>query len=234
MFVSRPLFGVHGQQVSAVQDISTTNLVAYWKMNAGTGTAAVSETGDHQGTLVGSPTWVTGKSGTGVSLNGTSQYINVTKTTALNITGNAVSIMAWINPTTVAGARRILGLPLSESGGGEKYFILLNASTVQFWIGVTSTSGQDHSVSASFTSTGTWSHICGVYNGTDMRLYVNGSLVGSPTNKTGNMNSSTNGDVQIGRFGPTFGQYFSGIVDEARIYSRAITSTEVSTVHSLG
>lgn len=231
---ARPLPGVHGQQVPAASDISTTNLVAFWRMNEGTGTSVSSETGNHSGTTYNSPTWVTGKSGTALSFNGTSQYVGITKTTALDVTASAISLMAWVNPTTTAGIRRILNLPYSETGGNEKYSILINAGTFQCLLKNTSGSGLEDGPSFAFTTTGSWSHLCAVYNGSNILLYINGSAVGTPYSRIGPVVASINGDVQIGRFGPTWGQYFSGVIDDVRIYSRAITATEVGTVYSLG
>ena len=94
--------------------------------------------------------------------------------------------------------------------------------------------GTESAMVFSFTTTGSWVHVAGVYNGTDMRLYINGSLVGTPVSKTGNLRSRVDGDLCIGRYGPTQGLYFVGMIDDVRVYSRAVTADEVSQVYGLG
>jgi chitodextrinase len=70
----------------------------------------------------------------------------------------------------------------------------------------------------------TWAHLAATYNGATVRLYVNGVQVASRA-QTGAIATSTN-PLQIG--GDTiYGQYFAGRIDEARIYNRALSVTEI-------
>jgi Concanavalin A-like lectin/glucanases superfamily len=70
----------------------------------------------------------------------------------------------------------------------------------------------------------TWSHLAMTYNGATMRLYVNGVLVSSRA-QTGNTVVSA-GAVQIGG-NTVWGEFFSGAIDEVRIYKRALSATEI-------
>ena len=72
----------------------------------------------------------------------------------------------------------------------------------------------------------TWSHLASTYDGTTLRLYVNGTQVGSVAT-TGSIEVSS-GVLRIG--GNTiWGEYFSGLIDEVRIYNRALSATEIQT-----
>ena len=62
------------------------------------------------------------------------------------------------------------------------------------------------------------------YDGTAVRLFVNGTQVAS-TAKTGTIASSTN-PLQIGG-DSIYGQFFSGLIDEVRIYNVALTATQI-------
>lgn len=230
MTITRPFSGIYTQQAAGTGDISTANLIAFWRMNEGTGTAVSSTTGTHQGTTVNTPTWVTGKSGTGLSFNGTTQYVNVTYAAGLDLTTSAVSMMAWINATSTTGHRTIFTLPANESTWADKYQLQVENNTISFVV----SAAAELITSATFTTTGSWVHVAGVYNGTDMRIYINGSLSNTPLSQTGNIIARTNGDLCIGRYGPTQGFYFNGILDDVRLYSRAVTAGEVSTVYGLG
>ena len=69
---------------------------------------------------------------------------------------------------------------------------------------------------------GTWAHLALTYDGAALRLYVNGVQVAS---RTGNLLTSAN-PLQIGG-DSIHGQYFSGIIDEVRIFNRARTAAEI-------
>ena len=73
-------------------------------------------------------------------------------------------------------------------------------------------------------TTNTWTHVAGTYDGTTLRLYVNGVQVGSQA-KTGSMPVSAN-PLQIGG-DSIYGQYFPGSIDEVRVYNRALSATEI-------
>jgi concanavalin A-like lectin/glucanase superfamily protein len=70
----------------------------------------------------------------------------------------------------------------------------------------------------------TWSHLAMTYNGSSMRLYVNGALVATRA-QTGNATVST-GVLRIGGNG-VWGEYFTGAIDEVRIYNRALSAAEI-------
>ena len=76
-----------------------------------------------------------------------------------------------------------------------------------------------------------WVHIVGVYDGTDIRLYIDGVQDGTPTSVTGNVNSFTS--IFIGNQNASSSVFpFTGLVQNSRIWSRALSSSEVSSLHS--
>ena len=64
------------------------------------------------------------------------------------------------------------------------------------------------------------------YDGTTLRLYVNGTQVAS-TAHTGAIATSTN-PLQIGG-DSLYGQYFAGLIDDVRVYNTALTATQIQT-----
>src|SRR5439155_23016874 len=70
----------------------------------------------------------------------------------------------------------------------------------------------------------TWSFLSATYDGTTLKLYVNAVQVGS---KTIGGNIVTSNDVfRIGG-NSVWGEYFSGLIDEVRIYNRALSNAEI-------
>src|SRR5437879_12419831 len=72
----------------------------------------------------------------------------------------------------------------------------------------------------------TWAHLAATYDGTTIRLYVNGVQVASRA-QTGTIATSTN-PLQIGG-DSLYGQYFQGAIDEVRVYNVALTGAQIQT-----
>src|SRR5207248_3128711 len=71
-----------------------------------------------------------------------------------------------------------------------------------------------------------WSHLASTCDGTTVRLYVNGGLVASRV-ASGSIQVSA-GALRIGG-NSIWGEYFSGLIDEVRIYNRALTQAQIQT-----
>jgi hypothetical protein len=78
-----------------------------------------------------------------------------------------------------------------------------------------------------------WYHIVGTWDGTTRTIYVNGVAEG--TNNTAQSRANVGGNTAIGRPGSyTGGLYFPGVIDDVRIYNRALTAAEVTRLYNLG
>src|SRR5262249_58894639 len=94
-----------------------------------------------------------------------------------------------------------------------------NQPNVYLWAG-----SEQGIAGASSLPLNTWSHLAATYSSGALRLYVNGSQVASGTG-TGNINTST-GALRIGG-NNIWGEYFTGRLDEVRIYNRALSQAEI-------
>ncbi len=97
--------GATGTAATSVT-VNDIGLVACWRFDEGTGTAAADDAGTSNGTLVGAG-WGAGVSGSAVNFNGTSDYVSIDNTPALDITGTAITLSAWIYPTRGNDSRRL-------------------------------------------------------------------------------------------------------------------------------
>jgi hypothetical protein len=70
----------------------------------------------------------------------------------------------------------------------------------------------------------TWTHLAATYDGTTLRLFANGTQIGSAA-MSGTLVKSANA-LSIGG-SLVWGEYFEGLIDEVRIYNRALTSAEI-------
>lgn len=72
-----------------------------------------------------------------------------------------------------------------------------------------------------------WTHVAMTYDGTRLVLYVNGLQVA--TNPAGGTIQSTASPLWIGGNTP-YGEFFRGVLDDVRVYNRALTPTEIQTI----
>ncbi|MFA5386522.1 MAG: LamG-like jellyroll fold domain-containing protein [Candidatus Paceibacterota bacterium] len=217
-----------GSNLSLSPITNTSGLVGYWKLDEGTGTVASDSSGNNNAcTLTSGPTWITGKVGNSLNFNGSSNYVNCENGASLNIIGNTISLSAWIKPNDfVASYKSIIG----KRNGGEAYTLeTYTNGNVRF--GTYGTSNAELLTTTNPLSIGGWYQVVGVYNGTNKYIYVNGILVKSVA-ATGNILTSgskvgigsLNGNGAIGPF--------NGVIDDVRIYNRALSAAEVQALYN--
>lgn len=132
------------------------------------------------------------------------------------IAGNQITMSLWVYPQAgnyaAIVSKYVYGLEYNPGCGGTCLrFQIYNGSEVQL-----------DSV-ANTIAVNAWSHVAGVYDGADMRIYVNGNQVATRP-ATGNIIDGWN--LMMGR-SPVNANQFAGFIDEVRVYSQALTQTEI-------
>ena len=153
----------------------------------------------------------------GTALQFDTNYISVNPDTIYNLT-QAVTLEAWVNcPEWQGGAPMFIA-----KGINEAYFLGYEGFPEIRIFGTRNAAG------TTLLQPNTWYHIAGTYDGTDLKLYVNGVLEGSlyapgeipitlsPLIIGAGSNSNT-----------SISNYFVGIIDEVRIWSVARTQEEI-------
>jgi hypothetical protein len=86
------------------------------------------------------------------------------------------------------------------------------------------TSAENRATGTANTALNAWTYLAATWNGTTLRLYVNGVEVGSRA-LTGTIRTST-GVLRIGG-NTVWSEWFRGLIDEVRVYNRALTLQEI-------
>jgi hypothetical protein len=218
-----------------------SGLVADLRFSEGSGTAVQDFSGNgNGGTLCQSgtcplagPTWWSGRSGWGLSFDGANDYVEVAHSSTLM--QKSVSAEAWIHPRSYTNIyARVLEKGGANAGGG--YGIEFNPGNnlnrVRFlvWNGV-AFQGVD---SLSVIPINAWTHVAGTFDGCTMRLFVNGIEEGTLACATMTSNTAR---LAIGRSswtgsgacpGASPDCHFDGVIDEVRVYDRALSASEVA------
>ena len=139
---------------------------------------------------------------------------------------SALTVEAWINANdwklqTWAGT--IVGKDGDEDDGASGYVLRAgNNGVVEF---VVTAPGWNGCASAPILETGRWYHVAGVYDGSTIKIYVNGNLQNTKSaDSTLNFSSF---DLNIGESGGFSGRIFDGKIDEVRIWNIARNETEL-------
>ncbi|MEN3356580.1 MAG: hypothetical protein V7637_562 [Mycobacteriales bacterium] len=207
-----------------VANAGPAGLVAAYGFNEGTGsTVGDASGGGNNGTLTGASWSTAGRSGGALSFNGTAGWVTVADATALHLT-TGMTVEAWVRPASTSGWRSVL---TKERAGGLSYALYGYANSGKPPAVYGNTGGSDVGASAgSALPLNAWSHLAGSYDGSTLRLYVNGAQVATQS-LSGPLLTST-APLRIGG-NSVWGEYFSGLIDEVRVYNRALTPTEIQT-----
>jgi hypothetical protein len=201
----------------------SSGLVAAYGFNEASGSTVSDASGSgNTGTISGATRTASGKYGRALSFDGINDLVTISDSASLDLT-TALTLEAWVRPVVAVSGRTVI---LKEAGTEEVYAIYGNEDLPRPLGAVRIGGAYKIATGTSQLPLNTWSHLASTYDGATLRLYVNGTQVGSvPT--TGSIEVSS-GVVRIGG-NSIWGEYFSGLIDEVRIYNRALSVTEIQT-----
>jgi chitodextrinase len=205
---------------------SAPGLVAAYSFNTVSGASIGDSSGKGNVGTTNNITWSTsGKFGGALSFNGASSYVSILDSSSLDLT-TGMTLEAWINPSLLgSGGATWKTVLFKELPGGMAYSLYAN-NNVGRPTGQVNVSGEKNAAGTSQLPVNAWSHLTTTYDGSALRLYVNGALV-STTSVSGNI-SVSNGALKIGG-NSVWGEWYSGLIDEVHIYNRALSASEIQT-----
>ena len=208
-----------------VASVVSTGLVAAYGFEEGSGTTTTDASGlGNTGTITAGTWATTGRFGKALSFNGTSSVVTVNDAAALRLT-SAMTLEAWVRPTASASWRCAM---LKETSGGLAYGLYASntSSRPGGFLRVGSVGSDVDATAPSAITLNAWTHLAATYDGATLRLFVNGTQVTSRA-LTGSIVSSTQ-PLRIGG-NQVWGEYFAGLIDEIRVYNRALSAAEIQT-----
>jgi glucose/arabinose dehydrogenase/PKD repeat protein len=173
----------------------------------------------NNGSVNGATSTASGRFGRALSFDGVNDRVDVPDAASLDLT-TGMTLEAWVKPTTTSGWRTAI---LKEMGGEDLAYALY-ASDGSRPRGEILTSAYNTAAGSAALPLNAWSHIAATYDGKNQRFYLNGTLV-KVTTITGSMPNSPN-PLRIGG-NALWGEYFGGLIDEVRVYNRALSATEI-------
>ena len=204
-------------------------LVGWWTMDRITGTTVVDSSGSgNNGAEVGGPVQVAGKIGQALSFNGTSQYVNVSA--GANLQNTVWTYSVWIKGDHAPNTS-VISQPLADGALYSNLQLDWDHTNSAFEQSCAfSNGGSWYSVKIQRAlQANTWYNIACSYDGSTLKVYLNGVLNNSfSVSATPN---TASGPLTVGANPTGGGSYFPGSIDDVRIYNRALTAAEVQTLY---
>lgn len=196
------------------------DLLAYWQFNENSGNIAGDSKGNNDGSIVGAD-WITGINQTALNFNGTNGNVEIPTNDALNIVNDKISLSVWfkkdINNAGGAFIVNKVKYILRMDNHGKVNFAIYNPG----WNSVTIP------WSKRIIDTD-WHNVVATYDGSNMKLYIDTVLLAEKST-SGNLKSS-NANILIGS--QTNTNYFSGVLDEVAIYTKALSMQEIIDIYN--
>jgi hypothetical protein len=199
------------------------SLLLRYTFSEGTGTTTSDITGNgNNGTFAGTPDWVTGHAGSGVRFDANTDYVQIADSSALDVAQVTVCTWIYIHTTPAVGSGIIHSRENGYAGG---YLMLATGNgTVRFYVydGAYKYAETNASVPA-----GEWVHLAGTYDGTTVRVFVNGTAQTATATASSIVYLGANRAARVGEYA---GSAIQATVDDVRIYNAAKSAGDLTTI----
>jgi hypothetical protein len=217
------LFGPYSNIASATTGgvpPALTGLVAAYAFDETSGTTVTDASGNtNTGTITAATRTLSGKFGSALSFDGTDARVIVPDSTSLAL-ADAMTLEAWVLPSVApSGWRAIIHKDV------DRYYLMAGSDTDHPVVGGTFGTANQNVTGPAVLPVNTWTHLAATYDRTTIRLHVNGIEVASGAQTAAV--STSNAVLTIGA--DFYGEYFAGLIDEVRIYNRALSTAEIQT-----
>lgn len=212
---------------------SSDHLAAAYAFNESGGSIAADATANGNAITLHGPTFAGGEYGNALVFDGTNDYAEAPNSASLDIGGTGLTIAFWVNATSTGSGVDyvIVGKPWFASAMTSPYYQYgveySNGwnKTLDFYFG--DPAGNLHGPYRMNLMPGEWTHVVYTYDGSTVKGYLNGVAAISSTDVSSLVQRGNS--LRLGVDG-AYQQFFKGSIDDLRIYSRALTLSEIQSV----
>ena len=200
---------------------SEEGLIAHWKLDDEPGSVTAKDSvGTNDGILNGDATWTTGRIGGALSFDGDGDYLVFDDIEPL--AGTNLTAQAWVKLSGAAGMWNPV-INQHDSNNDGYYFYISNYKPAFYII---NGSNYTQVVSDEIMTADKWYHIAGTNDGSNLRLFVDGKLKDT-ISSAGFIGVSDDAYIACEPVTPL---YYTGLIDDVRIYNRAVNESELKNI----
>lgn len=229
--ISDQLSYIDSLQIPYVAQVSSAlnnGLIVNYTFDEGTGTSITDTVSSRAGTLVGGPTWIAGKVGSGaIQFDGVDDYIDTSNITTMNGL-SAQTVCAWVRLDNAALTNQAVMSKISGSSG--LFFQVTGASSIAYGYN----SANFVKSPTGVLQSNTWQYWCGTFDdslGTGKhKIYLDGNLLTTTSNGTPDSVRTTGSNTenfQVNKLN-SYNRWLKGSIDDIRVYNRALSQQEIS------
>lgn len=206
-------------------------LVAHWKLDESSGTvAADSSANNNNGTLVNmtpATDWVAAKVDGGLDFDGSNDYVTVPNSASLQLKP-PLSLAGWIKADAFGSSMDVDIIVRKGEDNPNNWQLMIANRRIML-----SLDGNDNGGISGITllNTGTWYHVAATWDGATVRIYLNGVLDNIPAARAGTIGTDPRA-VYVGGSAGT--DLTNGILDDVRVYRRALRATDIQHLYTMG
>ncbi|MFC1507405.1 LamG domain-containing protein [Thermoproteota archaeon] len=243
--------------------VCPNGLISYWRFDETSGFTTADSADGNDGIVQNGANFEAGKINNGMRFDGVDGYVNVGQFNVVNnyidlgtfdVSGTGITILAWfkaddfdVNDARIISKSKSVATNdiwwmLSTRGISDtppiymRFRVKLSGSTQTLVDsdaggaeGLADTIGNDVQLVA-----GTWYFAAAVYDGTDMKIYLDGDLIASAST-SGTVSIDNTVSVWMGDNPPDVGDRpFDGIIDEVAIFDRGLSQSEITALYNSG
>jgi hypothetical protein len=214
----------------------TDSLVAHWTFDETQGSTVYDSSGTNHGTIYGNPTRTAGKVDGALYFDGIDDYIDIPDDVSLR--PQYITMSAWIK-TAIKKDNEILLKSRNSDAYYEQYALYVSSNGIASGSIKRNSEGRPgigwHICSGHTILNSTdWYLVTSTWDGSIMKTYINGQLDGiNDSVPSGSIDNYAGGTLRIGMSWSHVPVRFQGIIDDVRIYNRALSSDEIQQLYAM-
>lgn len=212
----------------------TTNFISYFDLDESSGSTAYDSYASNDGTITGATSTASGKISRALDFESSSasQYVSI-GTTGIPSGSNPVSVSLWWKPESTGVKSMLFGYGTNAANDYKTFAVVQWNTDNKLRIFY---NGTNSSASSTALVAGNWYHVVAIDNGTNVKIFLNGSSVLNEARYAGSNKTPTT--VLIGGMTASLaggeGIRCDGIVDEVAIWSKELSAQEIADLYNSG
>ena len=209
-----------GQNSTAV---TIDDAAGIWLFDESSGDAIDSSGNGNDGTINGA-TRVNGKIGKALEFDGVDDWVGTRKSASLDNT-EAFTVEAWIKPDVADANQVSLGNAVDNFEFDVRNGLSLYVRDQVGW-------GSPAQSGAGTVPAGVWSHVAGIFDGNEIKVYLNGALKATTPRNT----TLVSGDfaLNFGTYANGAGWFYDGLLDEVALFNVALEQEDIQAIMNEG